>query len=940
MAQPVLSANSPSTGYIAWTTFTVDYTADPVGNPTGKVTYTVAADNTNLQWVYWKYNGGSPTVVKAADTSGFSEPHDLLLFVNRNGVGVYAYKTSILDGSLIVNDSIWANAIAANQINTAHLQADSITSEKVAADAINAKHIAAGSIGAESLSIGAYTTSAVVNPFFEDWDTTTHYNRANNPGCFGSATGWNNNNGTLFTAAYSTTAPISGAGSYVSTRTATSLDAQVCSVWINGISNLTSGFTVTPGNSLLMAVDVNCNTASRKINVAYIQFRNSGGLVSQIQATVNGAGTAVPTTGSMRLIATGTVPAGAESAYLVIAVNTVSGNATAGELVRFDNFQAFDGNNTAFPYVDGNSDGYCWSGTPYASPTIAMPQTWVKHLDTGFEDVEIYPTLDASALSGNRSLTMEAASGKSAGVYGQFYPVNPGQSFYVKADVKAAVAGSMTAGIGLFYYNSAGTYLSQDLDAANVATTKTTIEFFGAVPAGAFYCVPFLLSSQTTALTWDNIQMGVRVSRVQIQDGEIVAEKLAVGAVTADKISAGYVSGNQMPNGNFQDAGSFWSISEAAGAVDYSTVSKKSGNYALRMAKNASAGTYLSAISNTIVAMEGRSYYVEVQALSLATMASGYTVEISFWTDALAFISTANICSNAALSSSSWTKFKATNVAPANARFLTVRVRNNLANSTCYTDEVLVREQVSGDVVATGTITGSTVQTATTGQRVELSADYIKFHPGFAGADWGIITTSPSAPASLSIDGPADATYFYPPSITLKAGTSQAGANREIDLDAGQVTVYNNINAGGTVVAAKLNLNSPNTGTAIPNTRFPASSGGELAYTSHANSSKRYKKNIKTLALSREQMYSLRPVKYNLKKKPSDRPADYEFWGLVAEEMDELGMSPLLGYNEAGQVDEVDYAKVCVVQQAAIRDLNERVQQLEKLVEQLLTKKA
>lgn len=57
MAYPVLTANSPSFGYIAWTAFSIRYAG---------ATYSVSAGNTNKKFVWWRYNNGTP-VLEAGD---------------------------------------------------------------------------------------------------------------------------------------------------------------------------------------------------------------------------------------------------------------------------------------------------------------------------------------------------------------------------------------------------------------------------------------------------------------------------------------------------------------------------------------------------------------------------------------------------------------------------------------------------------------------------------------------------------------------------------------------------------------------------------------------------------------------------------------------------------------------------------------------------------
>lgn len=76
---------------------------------------------------------------------------DLLLFLNKNGTAVGAQTTQVIDGSLIVSQSILADALSAN----------SVTGEKILAGTVSAVHIAAGSIGTNLLEALAVTADKI-----------------------------------------------------------------------------------------------------------------------------------------------------------------------------------------------------------------------------------------------------------------------------------------------------------------------------------------------------------------------------------------------------------------------------------------------------------------------------------------------------------------------------------------------------------------------------------------------------------------------------------------------------------------------------------------------------------------------------------------------------------------------------------------------------------
>lgn len=95
-------------------------------------------------------------------------PEDMLLFLNKNGVGVLVPTTQVIEGSLIVSGSVLADAIGANQIDTWHLKAEAIKANVIAANAITAPAISAGAITTDKLTVASISDSLVANGSFED----------------------------------------------------------------------------------------------------------------------------------------------------------------------------------------------------------------------------------------------------------------------------------------------------------------------------------------------------------------------------------------------------------------------------------------------------------------------------------------------------------------------------------------------------------------------------------------------------------------------------------------------------------------------------------------------------------------------------------------------------------------------------------------------------
>jgi hypothetical protein len=181
VALPVLTANSPSAGYIAWTSFGITYNG---------VSVVIAAGNTPNLFAYCLWNGGAPsTVLSTTNNRAVIDallPADLVLFVNRGGIPLNVQATSLIDGSLIVSGSIIGDSIQANTIDAGKLLADTIT----------AREIHAGAVTANELSISSLGSYAAVNGDMDDVDLTTHvpsgwtpgFERTGGPGVYADET--------------------------------------------------------------------------------------------------------------------------------------------------------------------------------------------------------------------------------------------------------------------------------------------------------------------------------------------------------------------------------------------------------------------------------------------------------------------------------------------------------------------------------------------------------------------------------------------------------------------------------------------------------------------------------------------------------------------------------------------------------------------------------
>lgn len=116
---PVLTSNSPSSGFISWSSFTMVYQG---------VAYTIAAGNTNQPYAYWVYGG---TTLTTSATLPALTVNDCLILLNKSGVAFNAQATQAIDGSLIVNGSIGTNQLAANSITATQISAGAINGQTI-----------------------------------------------------------------------------------------------------------------------------------------------------------------------------------------------------------------------------------------------------------------------------------------------------------------------------------------------------------------------------------------------------------------------------------------------------------------------------------------------------------------------------------------------------------------------------------------------------------------------------------------------------------------------------------------------------------------------------------------------------------------------------------------------------------------------------------------
>ncbi len=140
--------NSPSAGYIAWSNLDIQYEG---------IIYNVADGNTDLKFAWWDYD--DPYVLQTSNTLPTLTDDDVLVFFNKNGTHLTVPKATIIEGGLIVSESILTDALAANSVTGVKILAGAISADHIAANAIGADKIAASAVVAEKIAAGAVTTA-------------------------------------------------------------------------------------------------------------------------------------------------------------------------------------------------------------------------------------------------------------------------------------------------------------------------------------------------------------------------------------------------------------------------------------------------------------------------------------------------------------------------------------------------------------------------------------------------------------------------------------------------------------------------------------------------------------------------------------------------------------------------------------------------------------
>lgn len=128
--------NSPSAGYVAWSTGSLVYAG---------TTNTITAGNSNKKYIYWQ--SSSPTVFSGSDTFPSLTDSDFLIATNVSGT----------------HDLAFNNSNAAGSVTTSTLSDQAVTAAKIANATITSTQIANATIAGTNIASGTITSTNIQN---------------------------------------------------------------------------------------------------------------------------------------------------------------------------------------------------------------------------------------------------------------------------------------------------------------------------------------------------------------------------------------------------------------------------------------------------------------------------------------------------------------------------------------------------------------------------------------------------------------------------------------------------------------------------------------------------------------------------------------------------------------------------------------------------------
>ncbi|CCQ44657.1 hypothetical protein ARTSIC4J27_584 [Pseudarthrobacter siccitolerans] len=501
MAASNISHNTPAAGSITWTAFNIAYNG---------VGYPVPAGSTAGRFVWWEYRNGSP-VVMTGDVLPELGPDDTVLLLNKGGIGTLLPETNVLDGSLIVEESILAPAIGAEQINGGHIEAD----------AVQTKHLGAGSVTAEQLSVGTVSANLVANGSFEDFDES------------GSIIGWE-----LSAMTGGVVQPVTGVASSGSVAIQFDATSTSANLRLRQVAEKFIPVSSASGRRWYVSARMGVGTATTKGTYLRVNWYDANRVyLSYSDVRSNGS---LSTTFA---VYEGQVTPPAAARFLGLEIMLVSPNvvtkmyvdeATVHEVLvsahigdgQISTPKLAAGSVTADKILVSDWTNY-FSNPDFEGDTAnGSPRGMVYNSSCRVKDISGFTSGNGS----NKALEIDAKSGSNNDVYDlSIFPVKPGDQFYVRFEGRHLnTVGTGPTGLGFRTYDAkkAGVTWTR---VADFGATKTTVfeerEGVYTVPDGTYFLQPWATfgnNAETTNKFYvDNVVIRRMAGGELIVDGAI-----------------------------------------------------------------------------------------------------------------------------------------------------------------------------------------------------------------------------------------------------------------------------------------------------------------------------------------------------------------------------------------------------------------------------------
>ena len=698
----------------------------------------------------------APAVVVGDVLPNDLAPQDILLFINRNGIGVLAPTATVIEGSLIATGSIIGDAVAANQIDAYHLKANSITANAISSGAVTADAIAAGAITTSKLTVADIGGNAVANGSFEDagegWMLMSSGTGASVDLITGAvASGTYAVSLTRGTAAdliwaqapvkYIPVTAASNRSWYISTRArgsaALASGYSVRAYWYlaDKVTAASTAFTTITNNvALTTSFAVYEGQTTPPANAAYMRIA--------IVNSLSGSIMYVDEVRAQEVVVSGMIGGGAVStnqlATNAITTDKIQANTiTANKLVLSD-FENLLNNPEPISLLGWTNAGgvtYAANEFVFAAGSKAMVNdnaVPVKQGDKFLITVNARAVGTITGTAGGIRVINQAGADIGAGTF-NINPTTTLQRYVVVFEVPAGVttirlryATATTAGtiytskFEMRRMNNAelivdGAIITEKLDANAVTATKIAANAVVADKIAANAVTTVAIAAN--AVTAEQISANA-VTANKLAANAITANSVASGAITTDKLSIATTGGNQVANGSFEDGTQGWGVFSAGGdaVADIVQGIASGGAFALRLVRGTS-GTNLAVCQSDdklipVTPSALRTWFVSASASATAITANGFTFRVDwFKADKTPSASPSAIVANSVALTTAWATFDGQVNPPADARYMRMTVQNSLSGSTMYVDEVVAREAVSTIMIQGNAITADKIAT-------------------------------------------------------------------------------------------------------------------------------------------------------------------------------------------------------------------------------------